>query len=191
MVATVRPTKAKVNRVRVTVRRDRLNFPGATTTHCASLTTTKGLLNNTISTPGDQFMILYIKDFYYGTAIARYEYMKLAQACIPDGIIGQYNLGALRSDGWVYLETRKGMPGLIQASRIANNQLKAHIANFGFYPVPRTPRRWNHTTKPIILSLVVNDFGVKYISKENADHLIQELQKLYTISINWTGSLFC
>ena len=40
MVATIRPTKAKVKRVRITVARDRLDFPGATTAHCASLTTT-------------------------------------------------------------------------------------------------------------------------------------------------------
>ena len=52
----------------------------------------------------------YIKDFYYGTAMALYEYMKLALACIPDEIINQYNLRALSSDGWVYLEIRKGMP---------------------------------------------------------------------------------
>ena len=63
MVSTIRPTKAKVNRVRVTVGGDRLDFPGATTTHCASLTTTKCLLNITISTPGARFMTLDIKDF--------------------------------------------------------------------------------------------------------------------------------
>ena len=42
-----------------------------------------------------------------------------------------------------------------------------------------------------IFFFVVDDFGVKHIGKENADHLIQALQKLYTISINWTGSLLC
>ena len=52
MVATIHPTKAEVNCVRVTVGRDHLNFPGVTTTHCASLTTKKCLLNSTISTPG-------------------------------------------------------------------------------------------------------------------------------------------
>ena len=36
IVASIRPTKAKVNRVRVTVGRDRLDLPGATTTHCAA-----------------------------------------------------------------------------------------------------------------------------------------------------------
>ena len=103
MVASVRPTKAEVNRVRMTVGGDRLNFPGAITTHCAGLKTTKCLLNSTISTPGSHFMTLDIKDFYYGTAMARYEYMKLALACIPDKIIEQYSLRTLSSDGWVCL----------------------------------------------------------------------------------------
>ena len=52
MVASIRPTKAEVNRVRVIVGGNRLDFPGATTTHCAGLTNTKCLLNITISTPG-------------------------------------------------------------------------------------------------------------------------------------------
>ena len=83
------------------------------------------------------------------------------------------------------------MPSLKQAGRIASDWLKAHLAHFVFVPVPRTTALWKHTMKPIIFSLVVDDFGVKYIGKENADRLIQSLQKLYTISIDWTGSLFC
>ena len=122
--------------------------------------------------------------------MARYEYMKLALSCIPDGIIEQYSRHTISYDRWVYLKIRKGIPGLKQAGRIANDQLKAHLAQFGFAPVPRTPTLWKHDTKPIFLSLVVDDFGVKYIGKENADHLIQALQKLYTIFIDWTGSLF-
>ena len=136
-------------------------------------------------------MTLDIKDFYYGIAMARYEYTKLALACIPNEIVDQYNLRSLSSDGWVYLEIRKCMPGLKQAGRIANDQLKAHLAHVGSAPVPRTPALWKHTAKPITFSLVIDDFGVKYIGKENADHHIQSLQKLYTISIDWTGYLFC
>ena len=84
MIASIRSTKSEVNRVRVTVGGNRLDFPGATTTHCTGLTTIKCLLNSTISTPGARFMTLDIKDFYYGTAMARYEYMKLSLACIPE-----------------------------------------------------------------------------------------------------------
>ena len=140
---------------------DRLDFPGATTTHCAGLKTTKCLLNSTIYTPGACFKTLDIKDFYYGTAMDRYEYMKLALACIPDEIIEQYKLNTLSSDGWVYLEIRKGIPGLKQAGRIANDRLKSHLAKFDFAPLPRTPALWKHDTKPIWFSLVVDDFGVK------------------------------
>ena len=118
-------------------------------------------------------MTLDIKDFYYGTAMTSYEYMKLALTCIPDKIVKQYNLCALSSDIWVYLEIRKGMPGLKQSGRIANDRLKAHLSHFGFAPVPRTPALWKHTDKPITFSLIFDDFGVKYIGKENADHLIQ------------------
>ena len=71
MVASTRPTKSEVNRVRVTVGGDRLDFPGATTNHCAGLTNIKCLLNSTISAPGAGFVTLNIKDFYYGTAMAR------------------------------------------------------------------------------------------------------------------------
>ena len=156
MVASIRPTKAEVNCVRVTVGGDRLDFPGATTTHCAGLTNIKCLLNSTISTPGARFMTLDIKDFYYGTAMARYKYMKLALACILDEIIEQYSLCALSSDGWVYLDIQKGMPVLKQAGRIANDQLKAHLSHFGFAHVPITLALWKHATKTIIFSLVVD-----------------------------------
>ena len=95
--------------------------------------------------------------------MARYEYMKLALACISEEIIEQYSLHTLSSDGWVYLEIRKGMPSLKQAGRIANDRLKSHLSKFYFPPVPRTLALWKHDTKPIFFSLVVDDFGVKYI----------------------------
>ena len=67
MVSTIRPHKTEVNRVRVTAGDYIINYYGATTTNCASLTTTKCLLNTTISTPDARFMTLDIKKFYYGT----------------------------------------------------------------------------------------------------------------------------
>ena len=70
MVATIRPYKTEVNRVRVTVGGNILVYPGATTTNCASLATTNCMLNSTISTSDARFMTLDIKDFYYGTPMA-------------------------------------------------------------------------------------------------------------------------
>ena len=76
-------------------------------------------------------------------------------------------------------------------SRIANDRLKIHLAQFGYAPVPRIPALWRHTTRNITFSLVVDEFGVKYVGKENTDHLIQALKKQYTIFIDWNDSLFC
>ena len=60
--------------------------------------------------------------------MACYEYMKLALDLLPDEIIEQYDLRSLVCpNGWIYMEIRKGMPGLKQAVRIANDRLKIHL----------------------------------------------------------------
>ena len=120
-----------------------------------------------------------------------FKYMKLALNILPTEITDQYNLRCLACpDGLVYLEIRKGMPSLKQAVRISNDCLTAHIAKFGYAPVPCTTSLWKHSTLDISFGLVVDNFGIKYVDKQNANHLIQALQKVYTISINWYANLF-
>ena len=50
---------------------------------------------------------------------------------------------------------------------------------------------WAHAHLPIIFSLVVNNFCVKYTVDAAAHHLIAALRSLYTISVDWYISLFC
>ena len=76
------------------------------------------------------------------------------------------------------------MPGLKQAGRIANNRLNIQLAKFGYSPFVQNPSLWKHATKDICFFLVVDNFGVKHVGKDLADHLIQALKKLYTISID-------
>ena len=84
-------------------------------------------MNSTISTPVARFITLDLKNFYYNTPMGRYEYMKISLAIFPVEIIAQYKLLQLASNGWVYLEILKGMPGLKQAGRIANDRLKMSL----------------------------------------------------------------
>ncbi len=189
--ASIRPTKSETHRVRNCAGGDRLDFPGPTSTQTASLTTTKLLLNSTISTSGAKFCAFDIKNFYYGTPMSRYEYMKIHISKIPDKIVNEYALQPLATpDGWVYMEIRKGMPGLKQAGRIANDRLTTHLAKSGYRPVPITPSLWTHDTRPVDFSLVVDDFGVKYVGKEHAMHLLEALRGLYTVTEDWEGTLF-
>jgi hypothetical protein len=54
-----------------------------------------------------------------------------------------------------------------------------------------TPGLWKHVNKPLSSTLVVDNFGVQYTNKDDADHLLTTLQKLYTVSVDWTGSKYC
>ena len=147
IVAEEKPNKAEFHRVRLTVGGDRLNFPGITATQCANLTTSKCLVNSTISTRDTRFMCLDIGGFYYGKPMTSYKYMRIAFSSIPPEIVAQYVLARLQHNGWVYMEIRNGMPGLKQAGRIANDRLIKHLAQFGYAPVRRTPFLWRHETR--------------------------------------------
>ena len=61
------------------------------TTNTTDLDTTKIHLNSVISTQGAQFMGLDLKDFYLGTIMKRYEYVKFKIDIIPEEIVTQYN----------------------------------------------------------------------------------------------------
>ena len=63
------------------------------------------------------------------------------------------------------MEIQKGMYGLPQAGKIANDKLKLHLAKFGYKPAPITLGLWSHQTRPLQFSLVVDDFGIKYERK--------------------------
>ena len=132
-----------------------------------------------------------VKNFYYEMPMERYEYMRLPRALLPSEIVAQYHLDSLAHDGWVYMEIRKGMPGLKQAGKIANERLRLHLAKYGYTPTPRTPALWKHATRPVTFTLVVDDFGIKYEGDDHAQHLITSLQALYKVSIDWTASLYC
>ena len=51
------------------------------------------LWSSVLSTEGAKFMGIDISNFYLGTPIDRYEYMKMPLALFPDHIVKQYNLG--------------------------------------------------------------------------------------------------
>jgi hypothetical protein len=47
---------------------------------------------------------------------------------------------------------------------------------------------WKHDSRPISFTLVVDDFGVKYVGREHIDHLINALKQAYDLHVDWEGS---
>jgi hypothetical protein len=110
---------------------DRLDYYGDVTTSTADITAFEILINRTLSTKDATMMMMYIKNYYLGTPLPRFESMKMMLSRFPEEIVQKYNLNALAIDGWVYIEIRKGMYGLKQAGLIANQLLHTRLAPFG------------------------------------------------------------
>jgi hypothetical protein len=62
--------------------------------------------------------------------------------------------------------------GLPQAGILANKVLQKQLASHGFYECINTPGQWKHEWHPITFTLVVDNFGIKYVGKEHAGHLV-------------------
>ena len=178
---------------RLTVGGNLNDYPDPVTTRTCDLVTFKMHINSTLSRPKRKYCSFDVKNFYLNTPMEHSEYMKIQLAQIPDEIITEYNLkNKAHHNGAVYIEIRKGMYGLAQASMLANKLLKHQLAKHGYYEVHHTPGYWRHMWRPIDFTLVVDDFGMGYKDNEHALHLLQTLRKYYeAISVNWTGTLYC
>ena len=126
------------------------------------MTTTKILLNSVLSTKNAKFLTLDIKNMYLQTDLDQYEYMRIPFSLLPNEIITLHNLKERESNGWIYVEIRKGIYGLPQAGILAHKNLSKVLTAANFYPAVHTPGLWLHKTRPIQFSLVVDNFGVKY-----------------------------
>ena len=192
LVVADRPMKANPRRVRFTVGGDKVDYPYEVSTKTADLATAKILINSTTSTPGARFMCCDIKDFYLNTDMARYEYMRIPVHQIPKKIMDLYNLEPLVHKGAVYVEIRKTCYGLPQSGRLSNEKLVPVLEKAGYLQSSHTPGLFKHETRPVAFSLVVDDFGVKYVGKEHADHLLDTLRAAgYQITVDWEGTDFC
>eukprot|EP00957_Ditylum_brightwellii_P064413 4888970-Ditylum_brightwellii.AAC.1 len=83
------------------------------------------------------------------------------------------------------------MYGLPQAGKIANDLLKQCLALHGYYEVSLTPGIWYHMHRPVTFTLVVNDFGIKFVGNRHINHLLDILKNYYTLEVDYEGSLYC
>ena len=114
--------------------------------------------------------MLDIKNFYLTTKLENFKYMKMPLSLFPSRIVEQYNLKELAVKGWVYIEMRHAVWGLPQAGILANKRLRRKLAPFGYHKCVNTPVLWRYETRAISFTLVVDDFGVKYVKKEGVAH---------------------
>ena len=177
-------------RVRFTVGGNRIDYPGNVATSTTELATVKLHLNSVISDVNESYMTVDIKDYYLGTPMNRFEYMRIPVKYIPEDIMYQYNLAGLIVNNHVLVEIKKVMYGLPQAGLIAQEILNIHLAASSYTPSRHTLGLYTHNRRKTTFTLVVDDFGIKYHHKHDALHLLEVLKKKYTITTDWKGELY-
>jgi hypothetical protein len=88
-VEDIRPNKSETHQVRLTVGGNLIQYLGDVSTRSADLTTSKYLWNSTISTEGAKHICLDVINFYMGTPMESFEYMRIPIKLIPQEIIDQ------------------------------------------------------------------------------------------------------
>jgi hypothetical protein len=86
---------------------------------------------------------------------------------------------------------RRAVWGLPQAGILANKRLHRNLASFGYYESVNTPGLWGHESRPLTFTLVVDDFEVKFVNKDDVNHLISSISTTYKLTKDWTGNLYC
>ena len=186
-----RPEKGDPYRTRLTLGGNLIVYPGDCGTPTVDLLTVKLLLNSVISTSNAKFMTIDIKDFYLNTPMDRFEYMKLKLSDLPEDFVKLYNLASkVDKNGFVYLEIRRGMYRLPQSGILAQHLLEKQLNKKGYSQDNIVPGLWTHSWRPITFTLYVDDFGVGYVGKQHAAHLIAILEEHYTISQDWNGARY-
>jgi len=121
---------------------------------------------------------------YLESCLQNPEYVRFDLLLIPQAIIDHYNIDEDAVDGYVYAKINKAWYGLKQSGRIAHDDLVAHLAKHDYVKTKHTEGLFRHKTRDISFTLVVDDFGIKYSSKDDVYHLNQILRKKYKYEVD-------
>jgi hypothetical protein len=136
-------------------------------------------------------MCIDVKNFYLNTPLDCPEYIHFHINDIPNKIITLCNLRDIVHDNYVYSEINKGLYGLLQAGKLANDLLGEWLRKKGYSQSRNTPGLWSNSNTGTNFALIVDDFGIKNTTQPQAQHLIDCLQLDYEdISVDWEGKLF-
>ena len=150
----------------------------------ASLNICKLVMNSVLSSKGTNFITYDIHNNYLATPLDYPEYVKIKLTNIPQEFIDKYDLHDYVHEGWVYFEIYNGVYGIPRSGSLSNDLLETRLLENDYYQCPQIPGMWRHKWQPVLFSLIVDYFGVEYVGKHHADHLLNALKENYEVTVN-------
>eukprot|EP01034_Spumella_vulgaris_P024130 gene24130-30440_t len=175
----------EVMRVRGTYGGDKAGKNGDdVTAHTAEMVTIKLFANAAISEDAE-VMFVDISDYYLGTVLPEPEYMWITKSQIPHDIQQRYQLHKYWVGNRALVEITRGIYGLPQAGKLAQDKMKKLLAANGYHETPNTPCLFRHETRDIFFTLVVDDFAIKFQrGTDSGEHLLSVLAKEYKYTVD-------
>ena len=125
------------------------------------------------------------------TPLKRKEYVRMKLSDFPEKLIKRYNLREkVTPDGFVYVAIKQGMYRITQSVILAQTLLEIGLNVNGYHQSRFTPGLWTHKWRPICFMLVTDNFGVKFVGNEDADHLIKCIKENYDVTEEWEGKQY-
>ena len=125
------------------------------------------------------------------TPLKRKEYTRMKLSDLHESVIDHYKLkDKATPDGYVFMAVKKGMYGLPQSGILAQELLEKRLNDEGYHQSEFTPGLWTHEWRPICFILVVDDFGVKYMGEQHAQHLVSIIEQYYDFTTDWNGKKY-
>ena len=115
--------------------------------------------------------------------------MRISLKHIPSDIQERYNIASMVHNGYVLMEISKGIYGLPQAGKLAQDRLVKHLATHNYIQCVNTPCLFINKENGVTFTLVVDDFLIKYKQRSAVDHLFSVLRELYEITTDFSPTL--
>ena len=115
------------------------------------------------------------------------EYASFKLSVIPKEINVEYNLLDYEHNGWIYFNILRGCYGLPWSGRLSNDLLLKWLNKEDYFQASTTPELWRHKWWPIQFTLIVDEFGMKYVGRKHAKHLDSVLKNYDEMSEDREG----
>ena len=146
--------------------------------------------NSVIRSPGARYITCNIEIMYLQTLMKRKQYMHMPIDMIPQEFCDAYDLDEKSKNGLVYIEILRGMYGIPEAGIPAKKLICAQLEKIRYFKLPHTPGLRKHIYIPISFTLVVGNFGIKYVGEEHAEHPIKAVRSKYSFKVDQMGGLY-
>ena len=129
-------------------------------------------------------MTMNISNFYLMTPLHHAKFIWIKLSDIPNEVINEFKpREKVTKNGSIYIRAKRSMYGLPQAGLLAKVLLEKRLNKHRYRQSKLVPGLWKHDTRLIQFTLDVDDFGVKYINKEHAQHLKNTLEKTTNLRV--------